>query len=134
MSNANANAESTHVHPQTKFETISSAIVQTSDPQRPSQTIAAARNEVFRLGSIVGKLCSAFLAFPYDGDTQASKKYVNSEIATLLGDIFLQLFQLSRVCGIDLRSCVLKKMELNGRKYPVELCKVSCRAIDEKRS
>ncbi len=41
-----------------------------------------------------------------------------------LGRVFLQLFVVARVCGIDLRTSILKKIELNGRKYPVEPCKV----------
>lgn len=41
-----------------------------------------------------------------------------------LGHVFLQIFVVAGVCGIDLPTSILKKMELNGRKYPVELCKV----------
>ena len=41
-----------------------------------------------------------------------------------LGQVFLRLFVVSRVCAIDLCTSILKKVELNGRKYPVELCKV----------
>ncbi|KAL7479658.1 hypothetical protein ACHAW6_005384 [Cyclotella cf. meneghiniana] len=93
-------------------------------PQQRVCSIASARDEVFRLGSIVGQLCTSFLAVPYDGsDDSKSSVGNNEEIVALLGKIFLQLFTLSRVCGIDLRLSVLKKMELNGRKYPVELCK-----------
>jgi dCTP diphosphatase len=39
------------------------------------------------------------------------------------GEIFLRLFDISLMCGVDLRTCILKKMELNGKKYPVELCR-----------
>lgn len=49
----------------------------------------------------------------------------HAESDRLLGETFLRLFALSGKCGVDLRTCVLKKMELNGKKYPVELCKVS---------
>ena len=47
------------------------------------------------------------------------------EAGRLFGMVFLRLFALSNTCGIDLRECVLAKVELNGRKYPVELCRVS---------
>ena len=41
-----------------------------------------------------------------------------------LGQVFIQVFVIAKVCGIDLPTSILKKIELNGRKYPVELCKV----------
>jgi len=37
--------------------------------------------------------------------------------------VFWRLVVLCNVCRIDLRSCILKKIELNGKKYPVHLCK-----------
>jgi hypothetical protein len=44
-----------------------------------------------------------------------------------LGEVFLQLFVVAGSIGVDLCTSILKKIELNGRKYPVELCKVrSC--------
>ena len=41
-----------------------------------------------------------------------------------LGEVFLQLFVVAGSVGVDLCTSILKKIELNGRKYPVELCKV----------
>eukprot|EP00804_Cyclotella_cryptica_P008477 CCRYP_003977-RA/>CCRYP_003977-RA protein AED:0.07 eAED:0.07 QI:620/1/1/1/1/1/2/219/292 len=100
------------------------ADLQCPPPRQHSCAIASARDEVFRLGSLVGKLCASFLAAPYDGsDDSKSSVGNNEEISKLLGEIFVQMFTLSGVCGIDLRLSILKKMELNGRKYPVELCK-----------
>jgi hypothetical protein len=111
-----------------KFEEIDEqlstalAVAHPADPKSQSSIVATARDEIFRLGSIVGRLCSAFLTVAHDG---CSEQKVGDEIALLLGEVFIQLFNVSRACSIDLRLSVLKKMELNGRKYPVELCKVS---------
>ena len=44
-------------------------------------------------------------------------------IARAMGAAFVGLFVTAHTCGLDLRTCVLKKLELNGRKYPVELCR-----------
>ena len=110
----------------TKFESIThnlstAAAARPPAPQSQCNLIATTRNETFHLGSIVGRMCSAFLAVPYDGSSQHC---MGDEIANLLAEVLIQLCRLANVCGLDLRECVLKKMELNGRKYPVELCKV----------
>ena len=108
--------------------------------QQHRQSIAWARDQVFRLGSIVGQLCSSFLIVPRDftndGTTSNGESKDDSfwstaspfkdELAKQLGNIFLELFAMASLCGIDLRTSILKKVELNGRKYPVDLCKVSC--------
>lgn len=101
---------------------------QCRDNDESSHTIAIARDEVFRLGSIVGKLCSSFLNVPRDSkdgksfwETPSSQKI---EVANHMGRVFLALMSVATVFGIDLRTSILKKIELNGRKYPVELCKV----------
>ena len=41
-----------------------------------------------------------------------------------LGEVFIQLFVVAGGMGIDVCTSILKKIELNGRKYPVELCRV----------
>jgi len=42
-----------------------------------------------------------------------------------LADVQLYLVRLSNLCGIDLSSACLRKMDLNRKKYPVEKCKGS---------
>ncbi|KAA0045343.1 dCTP pyrophosphatase 1-like [Cucumis melo var. makuwa] len=44
-----------------------------------------------------------------------------------LSDVLLYLVRLADICGIDLDKAVLRKLELNGKKYPVKLCKESSR-------
>ncbi|KAL3807654.1 hypothetical protein ACHAXA_007944 [Cyclostephanos tholiformis] len=64
------------------------------------------------------------------GDAKEEEEVKEEEVSAaaaavdpVCGEIFLRLFDLSGMCSVDLRTCVLKKMELNGKKYPVELCK-----------
>nr|XP_027120220.1 dCTP pyrophosphatase 1-like [Coffea arabica] len=42
-----------------------------------------------------------------------------------LSDVLLYLIRLSDICGVDLGKAVLRKLELNALKYPVNLCKGS---------
>lgn len=44
-----------------------------------------------------------------------------------LSDVLLYLVRLSDICGVDLGKAALRKVELNGLKYPVNLCKGSSR-------
>ena len=103
-------------------------------------TVGELRDEIFKLGAVMGRTCELFLSFPCNGthvvlDGDGRSQWSSMEMASgggegstvtalgrLLGEAFLRLFSLSGKCGVDLRTCVLKKMELNGKKYPVELC------------
>lgn len=42
-----------------------------------------------------------------------------------LSDVLLYLVRLSDICGVDLGKAALRKLELNAKKYPVNLCKGS---------
>ena len=44
-----------------------------------------------------------------------------------MADVLVYLIQLADHTGVDLRSAVLEKMELNRRKYPVELARGNAR-------
>ena len=100
------------------------------------KSLSGARDTIFQLGSIVGQMCSIFLTVPHDSIECTERPSLNDdpfwleesigkdEVATQLGKVFIQLFATASVCGIDLCTSILKKVELNGRKYPVELCKV----------
>ncbi|WMV48470.1 hypothetical protein MTR67_041855 [Solanum verrucosum] len=46
-----------------------------------------------------------------------------------LSDVLLYLVRLSDICGIDLGNAVLRKLELNAIKYPVNLCKGSSKKL-----
>ncbi|KAF3780815.1 dCTP pyrophosphatase 1 [Nymphaea thermarum] len=42
-----------------------------------------------------------------------------------LSDVLLYLVRLADICGVDLGSAALRKLQLNAIKYPVKLCKGS---------
>ena len=100
------------------------------------KSLSGARDMIFQLGSIVGQMCSIFLTVPHDSKECTQRPSLSDDpfwleeskekddVATQLGKVFIQLFTTASVCGIDLCTSILKKVELNGRKYPVELCKV----------
>ncbi len=99
-----------------------------------SNTIADVHNEIFHLSAIVGGLSTLFHSEPHNlskhkvlSATSISFPTSSEQLKVVHyehGRVFLQLFVIARVCDIDLRMSILKKVELNGRKYPVELCKV----------
>ena len=81
-------------------------------------------------------MCTLFISVPHDPIEFKERPSLQDDpfwlelspekenVANQMGEVFLQLFTIARVCGIDLCTSILKKVELNGRKYPVELCKV----------
>lgn len=106
-----------------------------SNHQSERDTGADARDGIFQLGAVVGEMCTLFLSVPYDSPKLAERPSLDDDpfwlepsagkekLANQLGELFLQLFRIACVCEIDLCTSILKKVELNGRKYPVELCK-----------
>ena len=135
------------------FNSICSAAVQRNvpsppPPSTPDHPSSSPRSNVLRIGAKVGGLCTSILTCapldpPHDipshelgrnepfpttlshCDFWSKPSEGREEIVNRMGEVFLALFVMARACGLDLRICVLKKIELNGRKYPVELCKVS---------
>jgi NTP pyrophosphatase (non-canonical NTP hydrolase) len=85
----------------------------------------------------MGKICTTFLSVPRDfnADADESRPSPNDDpfwtenshqkdvLSRLLGELFLHLFATAAACNLDLCVCILKKIELNCKKYPVELCK-----------
>lgn len=103
-----------------------------------SNSIAEARDMIFNLGSIFGRMCGHFLTFPLNNDgptyarvhpsSKSSPTSVvalvdDSSIAKATGEAFAQLLTLATALHLDLRTCILKKIDLNAKKYPVELCR-----------
>ena len=101
------------------------------------------RSRVLQIGACVGQLCSSLLSHaPLDPIHNVTVEETNSsgltkshpfwsshnqfkgEIATSIGVVFISLLLAARTFDVDLRECILKKMILNAKKYPVELCKV----------
>jgi dCTP diphosphatase len=48
-----------------------------------------------------------------------------------LADVFLYLVSLSDKLGVDLVAAAFEKLEINGKKYPVELAKSNARKYTE---
>lgn len=64
-----------------------------------------------------------------EGETPAPEK--KPDVARELADIFNYLVLLSSDLGIDLIESALRKIEENGRKYPVEKAKGSAKKYKE---
>lgn len=129
----------------TKFEDLHSLVCSRLNQMDPNKNVDCAggfpRSQVLHLGACVGKLCSSILTHaPLDCSHSSSEEAYPStsreshpfwsspsldkdEIAKSMGHVFIALHQTAQSYNIDLRVCILKKMILNAKKYPVELCK-----------
>lgn len=76
-----------------------------------------ARSSFIRLSVIFGRLCSFFLL-------TATEERVRPGAEIEMCNLLDGLLSSSSILSINLHSSILKKMELNRKKYPVELCKV----------
>jgi dCTP diphosphatase len=94
------------------------------------------RTQILSLGALIGILSGAFVAnAPLDPTREALTDLEGSEnekpppfvadpsIQSAMGDVLWALCMTGASCDLDLRSCILKKVQLNARKYPVDLCK-----------
>jgi len=119
----------------TKFSTLADISISYRErrEQAKSQRLQSTRknlnprSEIFHLGILVGDLCQSILLHPpptnennTPGIMRKNAEEIGRPMATLLLGL---LYACNAVCGMNLRTCILKKIELNGRKYPVELCK-----------
>ena len=91
-------------------------------------SISKARSSILRLSMLVGNLCSIlFRSFPLDGvvtTTASPSLYATPGLQESMAEIVSSLMCTAALLSIDLETAILKKMELNNKKYPVELCKV----------
>lgn len=94
------------------------------------------RTQILSLGALIGILSGAFVAnAPLDPTREALTELEGSaqeklppfiadpSIQSAMGDVLCALCMTGSSCDIDLRSCILKKVQLNARKYPLDLCK-----------
>ncbi len=100
-----------------------------------SSCTCQARNQILQMGSDIGILCLKIQQYaPCNANANAN---VNGEQSFWLTDsqeknevydavcnLFHSLLILCKICDIELNVAIVKKMELNNKKYPVELCKV----------
>jgi len=89
---------------------------------------AIPRSSILQICSDVGDLFKNILLHapidnPADNSFWKKDSEGKNDIAQGMGSVFLSLLVTSHLCDLDLRICILKKIQLNGQKYPVNLCK-----------
>lgn len=101
-------------------------------------SLATARDNVYKLSAAAGSLCYLFLSAPHDANgeegcperpspddhpfwTEKSKE--KDEIGNQMGRVFMSLFTIAANLSINMVDIINRKIELNARKYPVDLCK-----------
>jgi NTP pyrophosphatase (non-canonical NTP hydrolase) len=122
---------------QTSFEALHSAAA----AHIRKDGISTHRDHVLQLGVLVGHLCSSFLAHapldakrtplsvmsPVEKEDSSSFWMEDSqgreEMAEGMGRLLWALVLAAEMCHMDLGDCILKKIVLNSKKYPVELVK-----------
>ena len=77
------------------------------------------KNLVMALTSEVGELNELFQWLTEEQSQNVDKDEIRQEIA----DIFIYLLRLSDKLDIDIAEAVREKIEINAKKYPVELAK-----------
>ncbi|XP_019179970.1 PREDICTED: dCTP pyrophosphatase 1-like [Ipomoea nil] len=89
------------------------------------------RNLLLALVGEVGELSEIFqwkgeVPRGLPGWEEEEKQHLGEE----LSDVLLYLVRLSDICSIDLGKAALRKLELNAKKYPVNLCKGSSKKLN----
>ncbi|XP_031111546.1 dCTP pyrophosphatase 1-like [Ipomoea triloba] len=89
------------------------------------------RNLLLALVGEVGELSEIFqwkgeVPRGLPGWEEEEKQHLGEE----LSDVLLYLVRLSHICSIDLGKAALRKLELNAKKYPVNLCKGSSKKLN----
>ena len=77
------------------------------------------KNLVMALASEVGELNELFQWLTEEQSNNVDKDEVRQEIA----DIIIYLLRLSDMLDIDIEEAVKEKIEINAKKYPVDLAK-----------
>jgi hypothetical protein len=108
----------------------SNETVEASADCTASISLSSARNSIFSLSIRMGQLSAQFLQDRNWKDPTSIPEEVLATIATEMGHMIMILMELSGGLSIDLHVACIKKIQLNERKYPVELCKVSTALSD----
>lgn len=93
-----------------------------ADEEKIRLPLVESRNLIFQLGGFSGDLCKLAFSFPL----QSKAPFLaDSELRQCCALLLWHLLRLSVLCRLDIETCIHKKMDLNRKKYPVDLCKVS---------
>jgi hypothetical protein len=90
-------------------------------------SIHETRSLILRISVLVGNLCALFLqSIPLDGVSVATGAEIQNTpgIQSCMAELLSGLMVTAASLSINIETVILKKMELNGKKYPVHLCKV----------
>jgi hypothetical protein len=99
----------------------------------PLLAVHEVRSLILKLSVLVGNLSSVFLRLvPLDSNHTSITTNMPMEIATAMGQVLSCLVETAQSLSIDLEHVILNKMELNEKKYPVELCQVSLNPLLER--
>jgi hypothetical protein len=125
--------------------------INASSPATHTSGINHVRSLVFELASLVGELCSLFLKrvpldSPYvplppaslaeeqveaatnNNDDEAfsisrPNKIDDKDVARMMGSVLLKLIELGHSLNLQLGTVIQRKMSLNAKKYPADLCR-----------
>jgi hypothetical protein len=103
---------------------------ETSVDETELLSVHETRSLILRLSVLVGNLCSLFLhSIPLDGVSLSNGAVAQTlqgtpGIQICMAELLSGLMSTAASVSINLETAILKKMELNGKKYPVHLCKV----------
>ncbi|XP_073136403.1 uncharacterized protein [Henckelia pumila] len=79
--------------------------------------------------AMVGEVGELSEIFQWKGEVQRGlpdwEEQEKTHLGEELSDVLLYLIRLSDICGIDLGEAALRKIQLNGTKYPIHRCKPS---------
>lgn len=82
------------------------------------------KNLVMALSGEVGELCDIFQWLtPEQSQVDSLTEAQIEDIEEELADVYLYLIRISDKLGIDLDKVALKKLEVNKKKYPIDLSK-----------
>lgn len=104
----------------------------TDDHEQALYPVEHVRSHIMQLSVLVGKLSAAFLEHvPMDptnddgGILEESRKSIPqcSDLSQYASELIVCLEKTADELSLNVPTCISKKMELNRRKYPVELCK-----------
>lgn len=76
---------------------------------------------ILQVGVSAGRLCGVGNSH-FFSDKQTT---TNTALVLAMTDLLVDLYRTSRSLDLNLSVSIRHKLELNNRKYPVELCKVS---------
>jgi hypothetical protein len=84
----------------------------------------SARDDLLKLSIGVGEMATIVLEdFPADSNVDETRE-ASVRFAAKLSQVWIALIKVAGALSLNVPECVMKKVHLNGKKYPVDLCQV----------